>query len=294
LPQLTEEEEKKLDEIVNRFIDSDIGKLTGREADKAVAEFKALGPEAIFALTRGVNRAAKIESSCPALLIAKKISAQVRTTRDVELLEFLRENVGAGVSASRHQSVLRQLKFECTLRKNAVSTQIATLRPNPPTMTRNLEARSIDDLKQLALIARGDPLKPVLRELEGRSGERALDVLATVAASREIDRQLLGEEALANYLAKQNDAYLKEKLKDDRPRVRAGTIKVIADKRLRLGGELIEALLDDAPEVRKAARQALVKLSGGKDFGPDLDDSLGRRDEAARKWRAWWKDQGGK
>src|SRR5437762_13064835 len=72
LPQLTDEEEEKLDAVVQRFILSDIGKLTGREAEKAVAEFKSLGPEAVFALVRGLNRAANIESSCPALITHTK------------------------------------------------------------------------------------------------------------------------------------------------------------------------------------------------------------------------------
>src|SRR5262245_55685159 len=72
LLQLTDQEEEKLDEVVQRFILSDIGKLKGKEAEKAVADFKALGPDAVFALVRGLNRAANIESSCPALIIAKK------------------------------------------------------------------------------------------------------------------------------------------------------------------------------------------------------------------------------
>ena len=40
--------------------------------------------------------------------------------------------------------------------------------------------------------------------------------------------------------------------------------------------------------------KSLVKLSAGKDLGPEKDDSIGLRDEAARKWRAWWAEQGGK
>src|SRR5690242_1754159 len=58
LPYLTKEEEDKLDEIIDRFMDYDIGRLHGQEAAKALKDFKNLGPEAIPALVRGVNRAA--------------------------------------------------------------------------------------------------------------------------------------------------------------------------------------------------------------------------------------------
>src|SRR5262245_51018666 len=72
LPQLSEAEEEQLDQIIERFIQTDIGKLRGDEAKRAIAEFNKLGPEAIFALIRGVNRAAEIEASCPVLIIGKK------------------------------------------------------------------------------------------------------------------------------------------------------------------------------------------------------------------------------
>src|SRR6516225_4793947 len=67
LPELTQEEENQLDETIDRFIDYDSGKVQGPGAKKAVAEFHKLGPEAIPALIRGLNRAAKIDHSCPAV-----------------------------------------------------------------------------------------------------------------------------------------------------------------------------------------------------------------------------------
>ena len=56
LPLLTDAEEKRLDDIIDRFILVDIGKLKGAEAQKALAGFKRLGPEASFALIRGISR----------------------------------------------------------------------------------------------------------------------------------------------------------------------------------------------------------------------------------------------
>src|SRR5438132_9515683 len=67
LPQLTEEEEDRLDEVINRFIDYDSGKLRSGDGKQIVKDFQKLGPEATFALIRGLNRAARIDHSCPAV-----------------------------------------------------------------------------------------------------------------------------------------------------------------------------------------------------------------------------------
>jgi len=61
LPLLTEKEEEKVDDAVDRFIQYDMGQLRDEEGRKAVKEFRELGPEAIPGLIRGLNRAAKIE-----------------------------------------------------------------------------------------------------------------------------------------------------------------------------------------------------------------------------------------
>src|SRR5262249_60044157 len=87
LPQLADQEEERIDKIIDRFILYDTGKLHGAEAKQALTEFQKLGPEATPALLRGLNRAAAIEHSCPALVIAKKLARILNATTDVELLE---------------------------------------------------------------------------------------------------------------------------------------------------------------------------------------------------------------
>src|SRR5579884_2529437 len=121
LPLLTDEEEDELDRIIDRFIAADIGKLTGAEARKAKEDLKKLGPPAIPALIRGLNRAAKLEQSCPALILARRLSDLLNRTDDLELLEFARENIGAGVEKSRHLGALRGLRGEIVLRKGLVT-----------------------------------------------------------------------------------------------------------------------------------------------------------------------------
>src|SRR5258708_15721683 len=73
LPQLTKEEEDDLDAVIDRFILADTGQLTGADAKAALKDFNALGPEAVFALIRGLNRAAVPDQSCPTLVIANKL-----------------------------------------------------------------------------------------------------------------------------------------------------------------------------------------------------------------------------
>jgi hypothetical protein len=118
LPELSEDEEKKIDAVIDRFIEADCGRLAGPEAKKALREFQSLGPEATFALIRGLNKAAAIDHSCPAVTIARKLNGTFKATADTQLLEFARENIGAGVAKSRHTAVLKDLKMTCTLRKS--------------------------------------------------------------------------------------------------------------------------------------------------------------------------------
>src|SRR5271166_1206537 len=120
LPQLTGDEEDKLDDIINRFMEADIGTLTGQEGAKATKEFKALQPEAIPALIRGLNRAAKLEHSCPATVIAKKLNSLLMASNDAKLLEFAHDEIGAGIKSSQHAAVLTQLRNNCMRRKNSL------------------------------------------------------------------------------------------------------------------------------------------------------------------------------
>jgi len=120
LKETTKEEEQRFEKIIDRFILADTGKLNAPETKKSLEDFHRLPPEAVFALIRGMNKAAAIDHSCPALVIAKKLAGQLRTSRDVELLQFSRENIGAGVGPSRHGDVIKDLRLACARRMNVV------------------------------------------------------------------------------------------------------------------------------------------------------------------------------
>jgi hypothetical protein len=121
LPETTKQEEEKFDKIIDRFILADTGKLKGDEAKQAMEDFRKLPKESVFALIRGLNRAAQINDSCPALVIAKRIASQMRSTRDTQLLTFTRENAGAGVGRSQYGDVIRDLRLMCAVRIGAIS-----------------------------------------------------------------------------------------------------------------------------------------------------------------------------
>ena len=240
LPLLTKEEEAKVEKIIDRFIDYDTGKLRGPEGLKALKDFKDLGPEAIPYLIDGFNRAANLEHSCPASVIARKLVAFLRVSNDPELLDYARENIGSGVTARRHQGVLKDLRLACTLRKSTL---------------------------QRRALASGVPAGIVG---QGRRSMSAMD------------------------LSKQDGPALKKALKNEDAIVRAAAVKAIAAQSLRYGQELIDRLADESPDVRQAARRALVRLAAGTDYGPEPNASAQSRADAIRLWQSWWDRQNAK
>lgn len=293
LPLLSDEEEEALDAKIDRFIAQDIGQLKGEEGKKALAEFRNLGPEASFALIRGLNRAARIEESCPAVIIAKKLGALLGASTDMELLEFARENIGAGIERSRHMAVLKDLRVGVMLRKRSVMQQGIAFKPPPPPAVAALRAMSPEQLFDAAGNAQGKDRDQILRELKQRKPEDVLARLAELAGDatnkkgQELARLLLGD-----YLANQKPAQLKELLGHESPEIRAATARAVGSKKLRLGAELIDLLEDKEPGVRESAHRALVQLSGGKDFGPKAKADAQEQANAVAKWRDWWTKQG--
>jgi hypothetical protein len=312
LPDLTQKQEEAFDKIIDDFILYDVGALKGEEGKKALEEFRKLPPESIFALIRGLNRAAAIDDSCPAVVIGRKITSILRSSTDAQLLEFARENVGAGVKQSRHLGVIKDLRVGSMLRKREVDRMLAL---NPKLVAKTtgkepremllikpiasldqtaigkLRAMSIKELATEAELNRGSKLRPILMEMEKRQGDAVLGTLAQSAVSYEPEIKELAGNLLVSYLARQDEAFLKKQLVDDQKQVRLAAVKAVSKKNLRLGSELIERLKDDDVDVRLAAKAALVKLAKGMDYGPAPDAPKAERDEALEQWRAWWTKQ---
>jgi hypothetical protein len=291
LPALTDEEEDKLESVIDRFIQQDIGTLRGAEAKKALVEFNKLGAEAIPALIRGMNKAAAIEDSCPALVIAKKLQRLLGASNDPELLQFAKENIGAGVKKSRHLGTLKELRLFCSVRKSQLDRQIAA----GVVPVRSVKTMSVAELASAAGSDRGERLKLVLMELEKRQGDEVIGALGSAAGgSYQEDIQKLARDLLYRNLSRQKEPIIREKLKDDRLEVRIVAARVAGEKKMRLGEELIGLLSDDEARVRDAAHLALVRLNNGTDLGPKDKASEEERSDAIRKWLDWWAASKGK
>jgi hypothetical protein len=290
LRALTDEEEDKLDEVIDRFILYDTGKLRGGEGKKALTEFNKLGPDAIPALIRGINRAAKINDSCPALVIAKKLHRLLSASEDEELLQYARENIGAGIKQSLHMGTLQDLRMFCAQRKTLIARKVAA----GFTTTRAPQAMTVSELASAAGSERGERLKVVLVELEKRQGEEVIGALGSAATAYEKDIQKLARDLLYKHLSRQKEPIIKASLRDDRVEVRVAAARVAGEKKMRLGDELIDLLTDDDAAVREAAHQALIRLNKGADLGPKPTASETERSEAVQKWRAWWSNHSGK
>lgn len=292
LPLLTEKEEDQLDRIIDRFIQQDIGTLQGDDARQAVEDFQRLGTEASFALLRGLNRAAKIEGSCPAVLIAKKLARIFSTTRDPDLLQFARENIGLGITHSRHMAVLQDLRVVCMVRKSQLARQGITMQAS--LYTPKPRGRSIDDLIAAANKEHGSKLRDVLAELSRRDGPKALAALGIAAGTYDRDIATYAQGLLEKSLARQGVSAVRDGLKDDRSTIRAAAAKVVGKKGLKLVSQLIDLFGDDEVGVRAAAHQALVQLNRGTDLGPQRDADDAAWSDAAKRWRDWWHQQDGR
>lgn len=195
----TTEEERRFDGVVHRFIEYDIGRLRGAEGERARKEFDQLGPEAIRALVRGLNKSARIHASCPVVVISNKLGEMTSRNADPELLQYVVDNLGKGVPDSApHAARLRSLR---------------------------------------ALI---------LHETKGTP-------IPSTDAAR-LSQELIGASAADRLSAARQIA---EHVGD-----------FSEEERTKLAWLLIRRLSDRPVGMRDAAREALVALADGRDFGP--------------------------
>jgi hypothetical protein len=127
----TPEEEAKLDKIIDNFIQYDTG---ARKNAAALAELNSLGPEAIPALIRGLNKCVKLGYSCPIASISRKLRQLLQATEDDKVLDFARIDIGAGVGRTTpYDPILRDLKVTTMLRKKQLADLRKAARNDVPT-----------------------------------------------------------------------------------------------------------------------------------------------------------------
>lgn len=111
LPPLPAEEERRLDDVVNRFIEFDVGRLRGEAGVQARRDFDQLGPESIPALVRGLNNSAKIYASCPVMVISNKLSEAMHQNQDPAMLQYVADHLGERVPKNApHLARIRALR----------------------------------------------------------------------------------------------------------------------------------------------------------------------------------------
>jgi hypothetical protein len=289
LPRLTKEEEQKIETIIERMIQADIGKLKAGDAKKALDDFNRLGPEASFNLIDGLNRAANMESSCPAVVIAKRLATILNKTDDLELLQFARENIGADVTAKRHLNVLKDLQTTILLRRGTL--QRRALAQKDKGGEKAVASMSFAELEKALGTSSGTQLKAILIEAEKRQGGKAADLLLMGLAKSDAEVGKLSKDLLAKNLQRQTPDVLKSLLKYDQREARIAALQAIGARKLRHGAEVIALLQDSDAEVLQAARRALVQISGGVDHGPGPEAGSSERDLAVMRWREWWSKQ---
>lgn len=294
MPLLTDAENAQYDAIIERFIQYDIGKLSKAEGAKAKEDFQRLRADAIFNLIDGFNRAAKMEDSCPAVVIGKKITLILKSTDDVDLLTFAKDNIGAGVKTRRHMGTVKDLQLTCIIQKGNLQRQ--RLAAGNLGKTANLPGAGnaglpavIPNMTQADFIAgakseQGPKLKAILAEADKR---KLFDVLVIAAARPETEAKEIGQTFLEKNLGSKTSKELKELLKHAKPEARAAAAKAIGKRGFHFEKELIDLLSDDAGLVQQAAHQSLIQLSRGEDFGPSLDATPAQQSESIRRWQAW-------
>jgi hypothetical protein len=272
IPLLSKDEVKRVEEIIDRFIDFDIGKLKGAGGKKALEDFNGLGREAIFQLIDGFNRGANMESSCPCVIIGRKISRFLTTSDDIHLLAFARENIGAGVTAKRHMAVVEDLRVAAMLRRAAVVRAGGGEPPRGP-----LAKKSLEELADLVR-AGGKQTRSAVEELGRRTDPKVADILA-----ESDDPQ--ARATLQKWIAKQPVRQMASLLKHGLAPVREIAAQQ-AVKQRSLAGDLIDLLADKEEAVVQAARRSLASQAG-RDHGPEQGASATQRDESISRWRSW-------
>lgn len=95
------------------------------------------------------------------------------------------------------------------------------------------------------------------------------------------------QEKKLRELAQADRPTLKSALADPNPMYRLTAVEAIGRHRLHMEENLIACLTDAQPLIRSAARQALVRLARGTDFGPPLAASNLEQRRAVQRWKTW-------
>ncbi len=287
LPLLSEAEEARYDKIVNQFIKYDLGQLPGAEGLKAKNDFLKLTSESIPALFRGLQISAKLEHSCPVAMISQKLKSFLLKSEDDGLLDFARDELTSALEGSRHAPLLQDMRLGVTLRRKVVLA-------NKPQVPKWLLTMTVAEmLKSLQEEENQQKHQLMAMELGRRGDHESLQGLGLFAASfypgvKEPSQKLLQEK-----MRKLKLGELQEFLQDANPLLRQKAAESLGQIKALKGAAALVPLLSDANAgVQKAVREALVKIAGGKDFGPVDFSNPGVVKKSQSDWKQWLMEEG--
>lgn len=287
------------DKIVDDFILYDIGQLPGQAGIEANQRFTALqGNEAIRAVCRGANKAARMSASCPIMVISSKLQQLLAQCKDEETLRWVLKNLdlkSPGLQyemwlrnlreavAARLESRERELDAEGTVLRGGGTTAELRLRR----MARKpLATWEHDDLVQAVSLWKGTSLVQILEEIAGRKGSEYTEALADAIARVSEDMKPAVRGLLANRLTRMTQETLRAKLSDPNPEIRAAAALAIGYKGCPLYKDLAAVLRDRSLLAATNAHSVLVKMLG-VDHGPAAGASGAEWYTASKAWEEW-------
>ncbi len=174
-PRLPESPEH--DEVVERFIQYDIGRLKGEAAAQALRDFNRLGQNAIPALVRGLNRSASIHASCPVCVLSSRLQSTLAQSQDPGMFAYTLANIGRDVpeTAPHYGRLMDLLK---SLNESAENLISSLKSPDPKLRLQAMEQ----------LLAQHDALRPHARQ---QAAEALIQMLQDDPATRLAAHRLL-------------------------------------------------------------------------------------------------------
>ena len=182
VPKATPQREAVYDDVVQRYILYDIGRLRGLAGRKAALDFEALDLDAIPALVRGLNRSATLDASCPVMAISQKLTTLLSKCDDLEMIAQMRDTIGKDVGTTPYYDYLNSLKKACVQRLKHAQEQS---KPSVPHLVAVLKSGNASTRRKAANML----------GLAGADAKAAIPAL--IEALKDSDSQVRGTAARA-------------------------------------------------------------------------------------------------
>jgi hypothetical protein len=227
--------------------------------------------------------------------LSEKLQGLVQSTNDPAALLYVINNLGHGVPQNSRFARLVQILRQDAISRLFMPGQEALSSVVKPQQVRTDNRRQLmEDLQRKRRDTIEDQLQLQLARKQRAMIEDQLVPVMLELQERQLTGQLFQQASLNSHVRKlltEKPEALRQQLKDDDPLVRLLAVIAVGRRHLHLEEDLVERLKDPQPTVRDAARQALVRVGRGTDFGPVPNATTRQRDAAIQRWREWLAQQ---